>query len=358
MPEHSADKKHEATPFRRQQAREQGQIARSQDLASAMILVGAVALLIYSSHGLARFLRDYTEHQLRSASVRPIDAPTAAHWLVLAGWELGRVLLPLLGMMTALAIVAHVLQSGFLFLPQRLALDWNHINPLRGFQRIFSLPNVIRLGFGLLKTLVVLATAAWCVWAERENLLAAASLATEQMPAFFVELVLWTCFKIGAALLVLALLDYLFQYWKHEQDLRMTDQELREELRNMQGDPQILARRRAIQRQLVVNRLSAIVPTADFVVTNPTELAVAIRYDLATMAAPIVVAKGAGVLAQRIRRLALEHGVPIVERKELARFLYQQVELNQPIPIEQYAAVAEILRYVYQLKGKTLPRVA
>jgi flagellar biosynthetic protein FlhB len=170
-----------------------------------------------------------------------------------------------------------------------------------------------------------------------------------------IQVILWTCLKVGVALLILALFDYGYQRWKHERDLRMTAQEVREELKKLQGDPQIIARRRAIQRQLVLNRIGATVPKADVVVTNPTELAIAIQYDLETMEAPIVVAKGAGAVAQRIRRIALEHQVPIVERKELARALYRQVDVGRPIPPEQYAAMAEVLRYVYQLKGKTLP---
>jgi flagellar biosynthetic protein FlhB len=153
----------------------------------------------------------------------------------------------------------------------------------------------------------------------------------------------------------LAILDYVYQRWKHEQDLRMTTLEIREELKTLQGDPHIAARRRAVQRQMVLHRISSAVPKADVVVTNPTELAVAIQYDLETMDAPVIVAKGAGVLAQRIRRLALEHGIPVVERKELARLLYQRVDVGRPIPPEQYAAMAEVLRYVYQLQGKTLP---
>ncbi len=131
--------------------------------------------------------------------------------------------------------------------------------------------------------------------------------------------------------------------------------EIREEMRNVQGDPQIIARRRAIQRQMVLNRISSSVPKADVVVTNPTELAIAIQYDPEEMAAPVVVAKGAGVLAQRIRKLALESNIPVVERKPLAQLLYKEVDVNKPIPSESYAAVAEVLAYVYQLKGKKLP---
>ena len=174
------------------------------------------------------------------------------------------------------------------------------------------------------------------------------------MAAFLVSIVLWTRSKIAGALLVLALLDYRYQRCKFEQDLRMTPQEVREEMRNLQGDPQVIARRRAVQRQLVLNRLSQTVPKADVIVTNPTELAVAIQYDASTMNAPVVVAKGAGLLAQRIRRLALENGVPIVERKPLAQALYRDVDINQPVPDTMYAAVAEVLAYVYHLKGKSI----
>jgi len=358
MAENFGDKRHEATPYRRQQAREQGQVARSQDLASAAVLVGSLLLIIYLGEGVVRFFEAFTEQQLGSASGDHWEVGDATSALAALTLGLARVLLPILGLVLVLAVLSHVGQVGFLFLPQKVALDWNHVNPLRGFQRVFSWSSVMRLTFGLGKTAVVLIVAGWCLWNDREQILLASSLAVAPLASFIADFLLWTSLKIAVALLVLAVLDYGYQYWRHELDLRMTDQELREEMKTLQGDPQILARRRSVQRQLVLNRLSTIVPTADFVVTNPTELAVAIRYDMETMAAPIVVAKGAGVLAQRIRRLALESSIPIIERKELARALYQQVEVNQPIPTEQYAAVAEILRYVYQLKGRTLPQAA
>ena len=132
-------------------------------------------------------------------------------------------------------------------------------------------------------------------------------------------------------------------------------QEMREEMKHLEGDPQIVARRRVVQRQLVLNRLSQMVPKADVVITNPTELAVAIQYEPESMAAPIVVAKGAGLIARRIRQLALEHGIPVVEKKPLAQALYREVEVSQPIPHDKYAAVAEVLAYVYQLQGKKIP---
>ncbi len=154
---------------------------------------------------------------------------------------------------------------------------------------------------------------------------------------------------------MLAVLDYGFQWWKHERDLRMTTQEIREEMKNLEANPQMVARRKQVQRQLALHRISAAVPKADAVITNPTELAIAIQYDPEKMAAPIVVAKGAGLLAAQIRKLALEHGIPILERKPLAQALYREVEIDHPIPQDRYAAVAEVLAYVYQLKGKKIP---
>jgi flagellar biosynthetic protein FlhB len=193
------------------------------------------------------------------------------------------------------------------------------------------------------------------LWRRREEILAAAAMDAPQLGKFLIDISLSATLWVGLALVILAILDYAGQRWKHEQDLKMTHQEVREEMRNLQGDPQIVARRRAIHRQMVTNRISSAVPKADVIVTNPTELAIAIQYDPVNMAAPIVVAKGAGVLAARIRKLAIEHNIPIVERKPLARLLYKEVNIGHPVPTDAYAAVAEVLAYVYQLTGKKLP---
>jgi flagellar biosynthetic protein FlhB len=245
-----------------------------------------------------------------------------------------------------------------LFLTDKIVPDISHLDPLQGLRRIFSLTGVARLAFGLLKVIVV-ASVAYISLADRwQTILSMTSMSVLDVGTLMSELVLWTSLKIAAALLLLAVLDYGFQWWKQEQDLRMTPQEMREEMKDLQGDPQVIARRRSVQRQLALNRLSTAVPKGDVTITNPTELAITIQYDAATMKAPIVVAKGAGLVAQRIRRLSLEHGIPIIEKKPLAQALYKEVEVNKPIPAQMYAAVAEILAYVYQLKGKPLPKPA
>jgi flagellar biosynthetic protein FlhB len=260
--------------------------------------------------------------------------------------------------MFGVAVAANLLQTGPVFLPDKLLPDWSHINPLTGFQRLFSLASAVRLSFGLIKISLIGAIAGYGLWQKRGEVLGLVGLEIGEIAFYLADTALWMALKIAGALLLLAILDYGFQRWKYERDLRMTPQEVREEMKDLQGDPHIIARRRQVQRQLALSRLKSAVPTADVVVTNPTELAIAIRYDAKEMAAPIVVAKGAGVVAQRIRELAAEHQIPIVENKPLARLLYKEVDVNHPIPDKAYAAVAEVLAYVYQLKGKTVTRAA
>jgi flagellar biosynthetic protein FlhB len=358
MPDQSGDRSQEPTPHRRQKAREEGHVAQSQDLASAVLLIAAVLTLMMAGQALVDFLGRYTQQQLGGEAWLWADASfTVAHCTGVL-WDLAKCLLPIFGLILLAAVLVHVGQIGFLFLPSRVSFDLTRLDPFQGLQRIFSLSNVVRLGFGLFKVAVVATVAAVALYQERNTILGLTALSLPEVAAYLIRILLSTTLRIGLALLVLAILDYVYQRWKHEKDLRMTPQEVREEMRNLEGDPQIAARRRVVQRQLAMSRMSQAVPKADVVVTNPTELAVAIQYEPETMAAPIVVAKGAGTIAQRIRLIALQNGIPIVERKPLAQALFREVEVNHPIPRDKYAAVAEVLAYVYQLKGKKIPAPA
>jgi len=358
MAEESGDKTHDATPYRRQQAREQGQVAFSQDLGSAVLLLaGSIVLLNWGGD-----VVDATTGLLRRQLGAPGPLNLSETDVAAQGWwllqNIGWPLLPILSLLAVVGAMSTMMQIGVLFVPDRLRPDASRLSPIAGMKRIFSLASTMRLGFGLVKVGIVALVAGVVAYQRRHMVLHASDMAAPELARFLVELLSSTTLWVGGALLALALLDYAFQRWKHEQDLRMTHQEIREEMKNLQGDPAVIARRRAIQRQLALNRIGDKVPKADVVVTNPTELAVAIQYDPLTMAAPVVVAKGAGVLAQRIRRLALEHNIPVVERKPLAQLLYKEVDVNRPIPDQSYAAVAEVLAYVYQLKGKKMPKLA
>jgi flagellar biosynthetic protein FlhB len=257
MTELFGDKSHEPTPHRRQQARREGHAARSQDLASAIVWIAAALILTYSGRGIAQFMGELTQRQLGGRAWLVADANILVAELNGMLLGLGRVLLPIVGLLLLAAVLVHVGQVGFLFLPHRLAFDLARIDPLQGAARLFSLSSLIRLGLGILKMIVVAAVGAWSLWGQRTMILSLGQFEVPQIATFLVEVMLWTSLHIGVALLALAVLDYAYQRWKHEQDLRMTTQELREELKSLQGDPQFIIRRRAVQRRLSVDRATS-----------------------------------------------------------------------------------------------------
>lgn len=357
MAEESGEKTQDATPHRRDEARKQGQVAYSQDLGSAALLIVGVLLTRYWGADLVDLAGNFMRHQLGSVgplTMQPADA-IAQSQQVINSW--GESILPILGLLAVAGVLASIFQTGLLFVPDRLAPDISRLNPLSGLKRILSLTGAVKLGFGLFKISVVSIVAATVVYQRYAQVLYSSGFDSGELALFIIDILLSTALWVGVALFVLALFDFAYQKWKHEQDLKMTHREVLDEMKNLQGDPQIIARRRAVQRQMALNRIGDKVPKADVIVTNPTELAVAIQYAPEEMHAPIVIAKGAGVIAQRIRRLALENNIPVVERKPLAQLLYKEVDINHPIPDQSYAAVAEVLAYVYQLKGKKMPKL-
>lgn len=358
MAESGDDKKHDATEHRRQKAHEQGQVARSQDLGSALVLLVAVLMLWWYGPALGTSLAEIMRAGFTQENYWDLDQRSVTAMLGGALVECLWGLLPLMAGVFMVTILNSWGQGGIVFLPEKVSFDLQRVNPLNGFKRLFDLPNAVRITFGVIKICLVSVVVMGGLWLKWDTVEGAYKLTVGEIGLLVWNTTLDLCLYAAVALLLLALFDYGFQWWKHEQDLRMTDEEMREEMKMMNGDPQLIARRRAVQRQLVMNRMQNSVPGADVVVTNPTELAIAIKYDPETMAAPIVVAKGAGHVAARIRKMALEVGIPVIERKPLAQALFKNVDVGAAIPTEQYNAVAEVLRYVYQLKGKKLPKMA
>jgi flagellar biosynthesis protein FlhB len=339
-----------ATPRRREEARERGQVARSGDLSSAVILLAAVVALKFLGKPMIGGLFASAASVLEGLAVVDGDP---AHLMSHFGGAFAAVLLgflPFAGIVLAAALAANLLQVGFLFTSKPLAPDLARIDPVAGLGRLFSLRGLVRVVAGLLKLAAVALVVFWTLWQDRVLLVELAGRPFEQVPGVAADLLLTLSLRAAVVLLVLALFEYGFQRWQHERDLRMSKREIREEMRRYEGDPRIRERRRAIQQQLALQRMLLGVPGATVVVTNPTHLAVAIKYEK-SMEAPVVVAKGAEHLARRIREAALDHGIPIVERKDLARALYRSVDVGQAIPSALYQAVAEILAYVVRLKG-------
>lgn len=357
MAESSGDKKHSASDQRRRKAREEGQVVRSQDLASAILLLAAMAVLRWQGPSLAISLSELVIDGMQANGPVEITTADAAASLNSKIMGIAQHAVPIFVAMMIAGILSNVLQTGPILTVARIMPKFSNVSPLAGTKRLFSLSSAMRLLFGLFKVAIVSAVAYYALSGWQDAIIGADVLPIAQLAGLIFQCTTETGLWIGGALFVLAILEYAFQWWKFEEDLKMTDQEVRDEMKESQGDPQLIQRRRQVQRQLAMGRLSSQVPKSDVVVTNPTELAIAIQYDPETMVAPVVVAKGAGIIAQRIRRLALENEVPIVERKPLAQILYKTVDVGGAVPVEQYKAVAEVLKYVYQLKGRKLPKM-
>ena len=256
MAEENGDRSQEATPHRRQQAREQGNVVKSQDLASAVLLLLGVMALLFTGGSLVDFIGQYAQHQLGGGAWLSADAPyvvSRAHEVLAA---LAGHIMPMMAMLFLGAVLIELGQVGFLFVPEKVMPDLTRLDPLKGFGRMFSLAGAVRLAFGLFKIAIVATVAAVAIYQQRMTILGLGRLTTPQIASYLAEMLLWTTLKIAVALMILAILDYGFQRWRHEKDLRMTTQEVREELKNLEGNPQIASRRRVVQRQLLLNRLS------------------------------------------------------------------------------------------------------
>ncbi len=358
MADSSGDKKHLATDKKRRQAREEGQIVKSQDLTSAGLLLSALATLWMFGAPAAEYLASAIQDSLTVDRLGNLSSGDATNWLLGYGWRLGAATVPMLLAMFVAGVLVNLVQTGFLLSTSKITPKLSNISPLSGAKRILSLQGFMRLGFGLFKVGIIATVAYAAILRHQGAILNMAALSVPQIATTLFDVLIGTGVWIGAALFVLAIFEYAFQKWKNEQDMMMSDQELRDEMKETEGDPQVAARRRQVQRQMMMQRAESEVPKADVVVSNPTELAIAIKYDPVSMPAPIVLAKGAGVLAQKIRRIALENEIPVVERKPLAQVLYKTVDVGDVIPPDQYQAVAEVLRYVYQLQGKEIPKAA
>jgi flagellar biosynthesis protein FlhB len=353
MAEDMGDKTEAPTARRRTEAREQGNIARSHDLTAAVLLLAFLYLIQWFGTGVVRSLRTLIVELLGPKSLSETDTNGLASSLSALLFPVLMALLPLLAGAMIVGILINMFQVGFYFNPARLTPNLGALNPLKGLGKLFRGPGWVQMGMNVLKMVLMGIVSYSAITSRMPQIIAAQELTFTQGFALASQIVFSVALRIGVVLLILAIIDYVYQRFRIERELRMTKQEVKDEMRSMDGDPRVKSRRRQIAMQIAQGRIRKDVPTADVVVTNPTEFAVALKYDPARMNAPRVVAKGRGYLAQRIRQIAVEHGVPILERKPLARALYRLVEVGQEIPEQYYSAVAEILAYVYELTGKT-----
>lgn len=354
MAEDNGEKTEAPTPRRREEAREQGQVARSGDLTAAALLLGGIVMLNWFGANLFAAMRQVVQLMLSHQSLSATHGTQILDGVLPSLIIVAKAVGPLMLGVVIIAITINVAQVGWHPSPGRLAPNFDALNPLNGIGRLFKGGRSgVALLMGVLKMALVGATIYSALHGRINQILTVEQLSFLQIFHLGADLLYSIGLRVGMLLLVLALIDYGYQRWQFEQGLKMTKQEVKDEMRNMDGDPKIKMRRRQIAMQLASKKLKKDVPTADVVITNPTEYAIALKYDQTSMHAPRVVAKGQGPIAKRIRELAIEAGVPILERKPLARALYKLVQVGHEIPEEFYSAVAEILAYVYELTKKS-----
>ena len=336
------------SPRRLEQAREEGQVPQSRELSTFMVMIAGAGGLWVMASWLGQRAAEIVRQGLTLDRAAAFDADLVAGRFTAAAWDGLVMLSPLFLALFLAALAAPALIGGLNFAPKALSADFSRLDPLKGFGRMFSTHSLGELVKAVLKSLLVGGVAAWVVVREHEVLLSLISQPLQAALPATGHVVLFSALLIVAALALIAAVDVPFQLWQYHSRLRMTKEEARQEARELEGDPQLKARIRSQQREIARRRMMSEVPKAQVVVTNPTHFAVALAYD-EKMPAPRVVAKGRGLIAQRIREVAQQAGVPLLEAPPLARALYRNTEMGDVIPAALYRAVAEVMAYVYQL---------
>ncbi len=342
-----SERTEEATPRRREEARKKGDVAKSKEIPAVFLILFSL-LYFYLTRN---YYIDVFNEMFRYFS-RSISGGINYQIYISALSFIGKLLLPLLILMVVISVLSYVIQFGFILTGEPLVPKIDKLNPVKGIINLFSRRALVELIKAVFKVAIIFYIAYSFI---RSEVFRIESIYQMEPPVYFIMLSKTSAlliFKIAIAFVFLSLLDYAFQRWDYEQSLKMTKQEVKEELKQQEGDPLVKSRIRRLQREMARRRMMQEVPKADVVITNPVEIAVALKYDEKNMEAPKVVAKGAGVLAIKIREIARKHGVPIVENRALARMLYKMVEIGDEIPESLYKAVAEVLAFVYRQKER------
>ena len=344
------EKSEQPSPKRLQEARRKGQVATTRDLSPVVVLFGGVGLLTLWAPTAWRHFQHQSQSWFELAGTLTLDPNTAYALFSGISEHIFLPLLPFPLIMAALAVGAMLIQTGPLWVEDVFRLKPSKMNPVNGLKRVVSLRGVVELSKSLMKVGLVVIIVYLVISGDLKQLVQLSTLSTgDALSATWtiaIKIVLWA----GFFFLILALADLMYQRWQFSRDMRMTKQEVKEESKDIEGDPLIRSRRLSLQRERSRQRMMQAVPKADVVITNPTHVAVAVRYEAGTMDAPTVVAKGAGVLAEKIKQIARRAGVPIIENRSLARGLYRTVKIGQEIPADLYRAAAEVLAFIYRLR--------
>jgi len=351
MPER--DERTEApTSKRRSEARKEGNVARSTEINSVVVLFVGVLVIRILAPAIYGELRKLFEFACGFIDNPHIDERTIMYIFNMSLLSTAKIVLPIAIGILVMGIAANILQVGWLLTTKPLSPKFSKINPITGFRRLVSMRSVVEAIKNILKLIIIGYVVYFSIRSEMKPMLLLGDAPVGGILLFILQLSFKIILRIVLVMIFLALLDYAYQRYEHEKNLKMTKQEIKDERKQLEGDPQIKMRIRRVQLEMARRRMMREVPRATVVVTNPTFIAIALRYEAPDMDTPVVVAKGKRLVAERIKQIAVEAGVPIVEDKPLARAMYDKVEIGDKIPVEFFTAVAEILAYVYRLKNK------
>ena len=348
--ESGADKSEEPTSKRLEESRKKGQIARSRELNTVVVTMAGIGGLLVYGGDFGQALLELMRGNFALSRDVLLDDRSMALYLLASGKMALEAIMPLLVILLIAAVLGPIALGGWLFSPEAMAPKASRMNPASGLKRMFSTHALVELLKALAKFTVILLVALAVLSADQDDLLAIANQPLEAAIINSAELVGWSMLWMACGLILIAAVDVPFQLWDHKQKLMMTKQEVRDEYKDSEGKPEVKSRIRQMQREMAERRMMAAIPTADVVITNPTHFAVALKYDPAKGTAPVLLAKGGDFMALKIREIAQQHKVMVLESPGLARAVYFATELEQEIPAGLYLAVAQVLAYVYQLK--------
>ncbi len=352
MPEsNDQEKTEQPTPKKLQKARQEGNVPKSPEISSVLILLTSLGVFLFAGSWMFWNLSSFMGGVLQNAGTLRLDSASLMPFLSEVFESILLVLMPLLFSVLVAGIAGNIIQSGFLFTSKALAPKLSKLNPISGLKKIISLKSLVETVKAILKCVFIGGIAYLLVSSEMDGFPGLMQMSVSEILSFIGSLSFNVCFYVCLALIVMAVIDFTYQRWQHEKDLRMTKQEIKDEAKQAEGDPKIKGKIRQIQMETARRRMMDQVPEADVVITNPTHLAIALKYEHEKMMAPQIIAKGAGFIAEKIKEIAEENNIPIVEHKPLARTLFKLVDLGDFVPANLYRAVAEVLAYVYKLKG-------
>lgn len=349
----SSDKTEKATPKKRQDLRKKGQVLQSRELPSNLILLILFISMKIFGNFIYQECRAVFNMFFTESSTFSLKDPTEIMRLTtFVVWEIAKMTAPFFIIAILVGILGTYVQVGFLFTFEPIKPKFSKINPLKGLKNIFSTRSLFELVKSLAKVILV----TWVAWSSIQgefiHMMKLMDLEIGPLTLYIINAALDISIKICFALLSITAIDYFFQWRKHEKDIRMSKQEIKEEYKQMEGNPEIKSKIKQKQREISMRRMLKDVPKADVVITNPTHFAVAVKYDPQKSSAPYVLAKGADFMAQRIKEIAKENKIHLMENKPLAQALYKTVDVGESVPPELYKAVAEVLAFVYNLEGK------